>query len=627
MKPKALLIFLFLICNQLSNSQNETYVDSLLNRFKTTSDAIEKIKTAQHLFQELKHKDSETAFKYAKLGLELSKNNQYKKGEGIAYHHLGYYYRFLPHIDSSRFYFKKSVTTLKSADEKSDFCNAIDDYAVFECMQGNYKKAVAVAHEGFEAAMALKSAYHVLQSTTRKCTILMDNGDFEAATKENLLALRVLDTVQPEDKFGKAIAYGNKGRIAMLRGNYDDALAPLQTSLNLLKSLDDKQWLAVMYIEIGNVYWYKNNFDKALENYNLSLEISKIIKRNDFIAINLGNMADIYSQKGELKKALKYYEQSLPVTQKIGALIDVAISHNSIASLAYKTKDYKKAIKNHTKAIKLSDSIESLDVLRDGYYGRSQTYEKMNNHKAALKDIRDYVTLQDSIFSIESAKQIDELKTQYETEKKETQIALQKQEIKTLNQNVQISNLRKGLYAGGMFSFIAISGLLYFGFKQRIKQNAIEREKQEAILKQEIAFKKKELTSQTLHLVQKSTFLQELKENLERIKKSPELFKIEFKRLVMLLKKESAEDKDWEVFKSYFSEVHNNFDNKLKAISAELSEKEIRLASFLRMNLSTKEIASMLNVLPESVLKSKYRLKKKLQLDKETDLNTFLNTL
>ena len=121
--------------------------------------------------------------------------------------------------------------------------------------------------------------------------------------------------------------------------------------------------------------------------------------------------------------------------------------------------------------------------------------------------------------------------------------------------------------------------------------------------------------------------MQELKENLEKIKKSPELFKVEFRRIVMLLKKQNAEDKDWEVFKSYFSEVHNNFDIKIKSIAEDITEKEIRLASFLRMNLSTKEIASMLNVLPDSVLKSKYRLKKKLNLDKEDDLTQFLNTL
>ena len=237
------------------------------------------------------------------------------------------------------------------------------------------------------------------------------------------------------------------------------------------------------------------------------------------------------------------------------------------------------------------------------------------------------MTLNDSIYGVNKVNKISELHSIYETEKKEAEIALQQEEIKTLNQEAEISNLTKSLYAGGMFTFITVSGLLFFGFKQRMKKNRIAREKQEEIYKQEIAFKKKELTSQTLHLVQKNTFIQELKENLERIKQSPELFKIEFRRLVMLLKKQSAEDKDWEVFKSYFSEVHNNFDNKIKSIASDISEKEIRLASFLRMNLSTKEIASMLNVLPESVLKSKYRLKKKLQLDKDTDLNTFLNTL
>jgi hypothetical protein len=73
--------------------------------------------------------------------------------------------------------------------------------------------------------------------------------------------------------------------------------------------------------------------------------------------------------------------------------------------------------------------------------------------------------------------------------------------------------------------------------------------------------------------------------------------------------------------------VQNNFDNKIKAISEEITEKEIRRASFLRLNLPTKEIASMLNVLPDRVAKSKYRLKKKSVLGKDDDLTQFLNTL
>ncbi|NRA94398.1 MAG: hypothetical protein HRU26_17310 [Psychroserpens sp.] len=243
-----------------------------------------------------------------------------------------------------------------------------------------------------------------------------------------------------------------------------------------------------------------------------------------------------------------------------------------------------------------------------------------NRSTEAVKVYKDYISTKDSIFTKDKEKEIANMRELYEAEKRETQIDL-------LEKDVAISNTQKTMYRIGMLSFIMIAGLLYFGFTQRIKKNKIAREKQEEIFRQEIEFKKKELATQTLHLVQKNTFLQELKDNLEKIKKSPELFKVEFRRIVMLLKKQNAEDKDWEVFKSYFTEVHNNFDNKIKSISSEITEKEIRLASFLRMNLSTKEIASMLNVLPDSVLKSKYRLKKKLNLDKEDDLTQFLNTL
>lgn len=63
------------------------------------------------------------------------------------------------------------------------------------------------------------------------------------------------------------------------------------------------------------------------------------------------------------------------------------------------------------------------------------------------------------------------------------------------------------------------------------------------------------------------------------------------------------------------------------ALHADITEKEIRLAAFLRMNLSTKEIAAMFSVIPTSILTSKYRLKKKLGLEKEVDLNEFLNSL
>ena len=135
------------------------------------------------------------------------------------------------------------------------------------------------------------------------------------------------------------------------------------------------------------------------------------------------------------------------------------------------------------------------------------------------------------------------------------------------------------------------------------------------------------MASQTLHLVQKSKFIAELKDNLEKVKNSPEQFKVEFKRIVMLLKKQSAADKDWEVFKSYFSEVHENFEDQLKALCKKITDKELRLASYVKMGLNNNEIADILNVLPSSIHTSKYRLKQKLNIDKDLDFDSFIKSL
>ena len=305
----------------------------------------------------------------------------------------------------------------------------------------------------------------------------------------------------------------------------------------------------------------------------------------------------------------------------------MAGSKGNLAKTLIALKDYDVAINYLNDASALAKKYEIIDMLPEINKLLSKSYEKKGDFLKSLKYYKVYKKTYDKINNEESQNRFSELQTIYETEKKESEIAFQKEEIKTLNVQAENDKLTKTIYGIGMFSFISITGLLFFGFRQRIKKNRIAREKQEAIFKQEIEFKKKELASQTLHLVQKNTFIQELKDNLEKIKKSPDLFKVEFRRIVMLLKKESAGEKDWEVFKSYFSEVHNNFDKKIKTASDDISQKELRLASFLRMNLSTKEIASVLNVLPDSVLKSKYRLKKKLGLSKDDDLTQFLNTL
>lgn len=374
-----------------------------------------------------------------------------------------------------------------------------------------------------------------------------------------------------------------------------------------------------------------------IPNYEQYPELSSIIANTQEICKKLQDPSLTNSAR-LAESRLAYYQRDYDKAQRIQSELVVASSVEGqeymhfVNTLALGTTlvaqgDYVEAIRYLKESEKNASAYGTDYVVRDARKLLAQAYEKMGNYSESLAYFRGYKAVEEQLFNQERTNRFDELQTIYETEKKENELALQAEEIKTLDAEAKASRLSATLYGTGMVSFIAISGLLYFGFRQRMKRLQIERERQETILKTELAFKKKELTSQTLHLVQKSTYLQEIQENLEEIKQAPEPSKTDLNKIINSLRRQSGEDETWEVFKSYFTQVHNDFDQNLRQVASDVTENDIRLASFLRMNLTTKEIASLLNVLPDSVLKSKYRLKKKLRLEKEQDLGVYLTSL
>ncbi len=612
--------FSLLLCAlpSISFAQQTKKIDSLLEVLHSQPDGIAKAKTSQALFHAYKHQSPDDALLYAKQGLELSKKIGYQKGIGLGYLNLAYYNRFLPNLDSTRYYFNASVAKLERTEHKETLWFALNEYAIFETIQGDFKKALELADDGYNVALKLRHGTHMVDNLQRKATIYMDNGKFKLAMEETLKAKRVLDTIVPENKVGKAIALADIGRIEMLRGNYKDALEPLEESLQAFIGLNREYWIATMYMEVGNVYWYLKDYDTALENYRESLNLGIKMNRDDFIATNYSNMADIYSRNGEHEEALNMLEKALEITKKIGSTNNVIINHNQIGDIARRTKDYKRAITNYTKGIELADSINALDVIRDSYYGRSRANEKAGNYVAALDDQRQYQVYQDSLFNETKAKQIDELKAQYEAEKKEQQILIQKNEIDILKQKGEIDTLYKIILGFGLL--MSLFG--FYALRQKLKRSKTEREK----LNLELDFKKKELTTHALHLAKKNEVLENLKQQAKTFKASDNSQR-GYNQLIRTINFDLKDDNNWENFSKYFEQVHKDFNTNVKQQFPEVTSNELRLMALLKMNLSSKEIANILNISQEGIKKARYRLRKKLGITTEDSLQDLVLSL
>lgn len=135
-----------------------------------------------------------------------------------------------------------------------------------------------------------------------------------------------------------------------------------------------------------------------------------------------------------------------------------------------------------------------------------------------------------------------------------------------------------------------------------------------------------ELATATMHLLNKNEFIADIKAQLTQIIRKKDKLESEGEliRITREIEKNISADADWEHFEFHFDRVHGDFTKRFKSQFPALTPQEIKLSAYLRMNLSTKEIAQLLNITVRGVEIGRYRLRKKLQLDRNQNLQDFI---
>jgi DNA-binding CsgD family transcriptional regulator len=145
-------------------------------------------------------------------------------------------------------------------------------------------------------------------------------------------------------------------------------------------------------------------------------------------------------------------------------------------------------------------------------------------------------------------------------------------------------------------------------------------------LESEIRHMNTELATNTMHILNKNEFINSIKSNLGEVtkKSTNEEVKKQIGGIMKNIEKNIETDGDWDNFQMHFDKVHGDFSTRLKMEFSQLSPQEIKLSTYLRLNLSTKEIANLLNISVRGVEIGRYRLRKKLNLDRSQNLAEFI---
>jgi DNA-binding CsgD family transcriptional regulator/ligand-binding sensor domain-containing protein len=174
----------------------------------------------------------------------------------------------------------------------------------------------------------------------------------------------------------------------------------------------------------------------------------------------------------------------------------------------------------------------------------------------------------------------------------------------------------------------------YLEREQKLKEEALVAEKEMIRLRNEklnleMIHKEKELANNTMLLIRKNNLLNKLKADLNGIMRSQgkDEPKLNFAAVIRQIEKDMDNEKQWQVFNSHIEQVYEELLYKLKENYPDLTPRELKLCAFLRMNISSKEISSLMNISPRGVEISRYRIRKKLKLDRYANLTEFILNL
>ena len=242
-------------------------------------------------------------------------------------------------------------------------------------------------------------------------------------------------------------------------------------------------------------------------------------------------------------------------------------------------------------------------------YTSSADYKKAIHYYVRSRIMRDSLKLLDNV------KQISELQIKYETAKKDQNIAGLK--AKSDAQNLQL------LAISIVLILLLIIGILFYLQEKKGKELAIS-EKQ--LLDTELKNATLELQYFTENLKQKNEIIEEFKSRIENMHQQ-NISKADIEGLELLVKEHIMTDESWDKFKALFRKVHNEFFNILQKRYPDLTPTDTRILSLVKLKLSNYEMANMLGITLEGIKKSKQRLRKKMNIEREDSLEFVIESL
>ncbi|OFY83083.1 MAG: hypothetical protein A3F72_19005 [Bacteroidetes bacterium RIFCSPLOWO2_12_FULL_35_15] len=432
-KKAALFCMLFLgllsFLSLKAQSVPQKKIDSLTTLIKKENSDTNQVKALLELADVYRNSKIDTSGVLAKKANLLAKNLNYKKGLARSIHLMGY-------IDYA----------------KGDFTPARE----------KYNQALLIYQELHDDSGIAQMIYNL-------GILFAYTGVNDKALENFLKALKIYESTK--NNKGISECYTVMALIYERQGNSDKAILYHNKALDLALKLNDKYNISVCYINIGNIYGHQKKFDTSLVFYFKGLKIAEELQNKKWMLSATGNIGEIYTQQGKYKEALNYLQKALDISEESGDKQAIIETLNCMAKVHFDLKDYKKAKDLNEQALIMGKTIGSKYDIKRSYEALASLNAEMGNFEEAYTYHKLYANIKDTILNTENSKQIAEMGTKYETEKKDTEIKLLNKDKEIQAANFQKQQIITWLIAFGLLIVLLLALFIFRQYREKQKAN------------------------------------------------------------------------------------------------------------------------------------------------------------
>jgi tetratricopeptide (TPR) repeat protein len=251
-----------------------------------------------------------------------------------------------------------------------------------------------------------------------------NQGNYPKALEYIFKSIKVNEQIK--DNEGVANNYNSLGNIYIVQGNIQKALEYYNLAINRYTQIRSKT-VGVAYLNIGMAYLQKGDNESGLGNFMKAENIFKESGDKPREADALNNIGNYYYQIKDFNSALDYYLKSLRISKELDDVMGVGICFANSGLVYSELGNYRLAIIYSDSSLIIAKEIGDIELQMNVYSGLADISLKTKNYKGAYENKMLYQALSDSVFNADKNKQLGDIKTKFEVDKKEAELKLKSQ--------------------------------------------------------------------------------------------------------------------------------------------------------------------------------------------------------